>query len=107
MDESPLPFVVNLKKTYDYVEPGKARNTIHGSHNREVASTKDNVHYKWWLEEMVGSHVWPLFFVGRANGSEKTEDWHGTPMLMFNFKKMRGWIRKHVWIGPTTPLKIC
>ena len=31
VDESPLPFVVNVKKTYDYVEPGKARNTIHES----------------------------------------------------------------------------
>ena len=25
VDQSPLPFVVNVKKTYDYVEPGKSK----------------------------------------------------------------------------------
>ena len=55
VDQSPLPFVLDVKRTYEYVGMNmliqKTNITIHGSVSQAVGLIRDNAHYKSFSDQ--------------------------------------------------------
>lgn len=97
VDQSPLPFVINVKKTYDYVEPGKSK-----EHNTWISQPGSGLEKRQCsLQVMIrGDGKQPrLAVVFRGKGNVKPHErlaWH---------PKVEVYFQANAWMDTETCLK--